>query len=228
MSAAPPAETTRALRLVEFNLHVARFAHRSWYEDALSDPGLAGALCDEQGRLRPRVEPQVSQWLLQELGLEGQMDWKLDRPQMRLWLLDRPALERLALELALAMHREWVVQVIDAARVRALAAKLGGEALRFVVQQLPDGCLHYQSPVVSLEGDLSLIDKELQAHGARTLVALLEPAWRAVRVRAQLFFDRALMLGNVPPLQPALCRRAVDLIYGQLLPRRFPQWAWCF
>jgi hypothetical protein len=166
--------------------------------------------------------------LLQELELQGEMDWKLDSPQMRLWLLDRPALERLALELALAMHREWVVRIIDATRVRALAAKVGEEALRFVVQELPGGCLHYQSPVVSLEGDLSLIDKELQEHGARTLVALLDPGWRAVRARAQLFFDRALMLGDVPPLQPALCRRALDLIRGQLLPRRFEEWAWCF
>jgi hypothetical protein len=230
VSATPSAavESARALRLVEFNLHVARFAHRSWYEHAVSDPGLAGAFCDEQGRLRPRVEPQVSQWLLQELELQGEMDWKLDSPQMRLWLLDRPALERLALELALAMHREWVVRIIDATRVRALAAKVGEEALRFMVQELPGGCLHYQSPVVSLEGDLSLIDKELREHGARTLVALLDPAWRAVRARAQLFFDRALMLGDVPPLQPALCRRALDLIRGQLLPRRFEEWAWCF
>jgi hypothetical protein len=221
-------EARQALRLVELNLHVARFAHRSWYEDALSVPGLAGALCDERGHLTMRVEPQVSQWLLQELGLHGQMDWQLDRPQMRLWLLDRPALERLALELALAMHREWLVQIIDAVRWRALAAKVGGEALRFVVEELPRGCLHYQVPVVSLGADLSLIDKHLQEHGARTLVALLDPAWRAVRARAQLFFDRALMLGEVPPLRPALCRRALDLIQGRLLPRRFPEWAWCF
>jgi hypothetical protein len=229
VNAAPPATVavTRALRLAELNLHVARFAHRSWYEHALSDLDVAGAWCDEQGRLTPRVEPQVSQWLLRELGLQGQMDWTLDSPPTRLWLLDRPALERLALELALAMHREWVVQIIDAARVRALAAKVGAEALRFVVQELPGGCLHYQTPVASLEGDLSRIDQELQDHGARTLVALLDPAWRAVRARAQLFFDRALRLGDMPPLQPALSRRALDLIYGQLLPRRLPQWAWC-
>jgi len=221
-------EARRALRLVEFNLHVARFAHRSWYEDALGDQGLARALCDESGRLATRVEPQVSEWLLQEVGLQAQMDWGLDGPQRRLWLLDRPALERLALELALAMHREWVLRIIDSVRLRALAAKVGAEALHFVVEELPGGCLHYQSPVVSLDADLSLLDKELKEYGARTLVALLEPAWGAVRGRAQLFFDRVLALGSVPPLNPPLLQRALDLIHGQLLPRRFPEWAWCF
>lgn len=218
----------RALRLVEFNMHVARFAHRSWYEDALGDARFAGVLCEESGRVAPRVESQVSQWLLQELGLAGQMDWELHEPHKRLWLLDGPALERLALELALAMHREWVVRVIDAVRWRALAAKVGGDALRFVVEELPGGCLHYQSPVVNLEADLSGVDKELVQHGARTLVALLEPAWGAVRGRAQLFFDRVLRLGGVPQLDPPLCQRALDLIQGRLVPRRFAEWAWCF
>ncbi len=218
----------RALRLVEFNLHVARFAHRSWYEHALRDPDLARVLCDESGRLTARAEPQVSQWLLQEIGLQSQMDWRLEERQKRLWLLDRPALERLALEVALAMHRDWLLKIIDSARLRALAAKVGAEALRFVVAELPQGCLHYQSPAVSFDADLSRLDLELKEHGARTLVALLEPAWRAVRGRAELCFDRALALGGVPALKPPLLERALDLIYGQLLPRRFSEWAWCF
>lgn len=217
-------EGKRALRVVEFNLHIACFTHRSWYEDALSDPSLAGSL------LAARVEPQVSQWLLQQLGLQAQMDWQMDEPRKRLWLLDRAALERLALELALTMHREWLVRIIDSVRLRALRAKVGEEALRFVVEELPQGCFHYQSPVVNLDADLTQVkvDVELKEQGARTLVALLEPAWRAVHGRARLFFDRALALEGVPPLRPALCQRALELIYGRLLPRRFPEWDWCF
>ena len=221
-------EARRALRLVEFNLHLARYAHRSWYENALVDPKLAVSVTEAPGRLLERVEPQVSQWLLQELGLAAQMDWDLDRPQKRLWLLDRRALEQLALGLALAMHREWLVQIIDSSQLRLLSAKVGAAWVRFVVEELPEGCLHYQTSVVSLNGDLSRLDAELKEQGVRTLIALLEPGWHAIRARAQLFFDRALQLESVPPLQPPLVRRALDLICGQLLPRRFPEWAWCF
>jgi hypothetical protein len=218
----------RALRLVEFNLHLARYAHRSWYENALADPKFAFWLGEESGHRAEELEPQVSQWLLHELGLQSQMDWNLDRPQKRVWLLDRQALEQLALELALAMHREWLVKIIDSNRVRALSAKVGAGLVRFVVEDLPEGCLHYQSLAVNLDGDLARLDEELKEQGIRTLVALLEPGWHAVRARASLFFDRALGLDSVPPLQPPLVRRALDLICGHLLPRRFPEWAWCF
>ena len=221
-------EVKRAVRLVEFNLHLARYAHRSWYENALAGPKAALLLGKEPGGLAREVEPHVSQWLLQELGLQAQMDWSLDRPQKRLWLLDKQALERLALELALAMHREWLVRIIDSNRVRAVSAKVGTSLVRFVVGDLPEGCLHYHSSVVNLDGDLSRLDEELKEQGIRTLVALLEPEWHAVRARASLFFDRALGLDSVPPLQSPLVRRALDLIGGHLLPRRFPEWAWCF
>jgi hypothetical protein len=228
MSAGTAEETQRAVRLVEFNLHLARYAHRSWYENALADPKTAFLLGEEPGRLARRVEPQVSQWLLQELGLQGQMDWNLNRPQERVWLLEKRALERLALELALAMHREWLVKIIDSNRVRALSAKVGAGLVRFVVEDLPEGSLHYQSLAANLDGDLTRLDEELKEQGIRTLVALLEPGWHAVRARASLFFDRALGLDSVPPLPSPLVRRALDLICGHLLPRRFPEWAWCF
>jgi hypothetical protein len=230
IAASPGIDARRAIRLVEFNVQILRFAHRSWYEDILSDQWFAHTWFDERGRVAARVEPEVSQWLLQELGLQAQMDWQMEEPRKRLWLLDRAALERLALELALSMHREWIVQIIDSVRLRALEAKVTAEALRFVVEELPGGCFQYQSPVVGLDADLSLvdIDAQLKEQGTRTLMALLEPAWAAVRGRAQLFFDRGLKLDRVPPLEPALCERALDLLYGRLLPRRFPEWAWCF
>jgi hypothetical protein len=150
-------------------------------------------------------------------------------PQKRLWLLGGRTLERLARELALAMHREWLAQVIDATRVRALEAKVDAEALQFVVREVPPGAFHYQQPAVSFEGDLSRdIRSELTEQGVRTLMALLQPAWRAVRGRAQLFFDRGRALGEVAPFEPEQCQRALELIYGHLIPRRFPEWAWCF
>jgi hypothetical protein len=224
-----PVAAQRALRLVELNLHLARYAHRSWYEEALSDPTLAPVMLDERTQLRTELEPYVSDWLLHERGLSLDMDWDMQEPQKRVWLLDRPSLERLALELALAMHREWVVQIIDSARLRALAAAVGADALRFVIEEVPAGYFHYQEPLVSFDGQpTSDVAAELREYGVRTLMALLEPTWRAVRGRAQLFFNRDLGLDEVTSLAPALSRRALDLISQRLIPRRFPEWAWCF
>jgi YOP proteins translocation protein K (YscK) len=209
----------RALRLVEFNLHVARFAHRSWWGNAVPEG---------DWRAADRVEPQMSAWLLREVGLEADMDWDLHEPQKRLWLLDGATLQRLAAELALAMHRQWLLQVIDGARLRGLADAVGEPALRFVVGELPQGSFHYQSPQVRLVGAATAeLRTGLIEEGARTLIALLQPAWRAVRGRAQLHFERSRGLAAVPAFEPQHCKRALELICGWLIPRRFPEWAWC-
>jgi hypothetical protein len=190
---------------------------------------IGARIFDARGHIAVRCERHVSGWLLRELGLQAQMDWEMAEPQKRLWLLDGPSLERLALELALAMHREWLVRVIDATRWRALQAKVGADALRFVVKEVPVGCFHYQSPLVSFGTDaVGDIGTELKEHGVRSLIALLQPTWLAVRGRAQLYFDRAQQLGDVAPFEPTHSQRALELICGRLIPRRFPQWAWCF
>jgi hypothetical protein len=218
----------RVLRLVEFNLHVGRFAHSSWYSDAVREHGRSAAMIDSRGGLRDRVESQVSVWLLREVGLEGLFDWDLHEPQKRLWLLDGSALQRLSLELALAMHRQWLLQVIDGTRLRALADAVGEPALRFVVGELPQDSFHYQSPQVRLFGTTTgELRSGLLEQGARTLIALLQPAWREVRIRAQLHFDRSQDLAAVPAFEPQHCKRALELICGWLIPRRFPEWAWC-
>jgi hypothetical protein len=218
-----------ALRLSEFNLHTARFAHRSWYSDSGRAPALGAAIFDEHGNVNSRVESQVSSWLMQELGLHEEEDWQMSEQQKRVWLLDTPSLARLSQELALAMHRDWLVRIIDGARIRILQAKIGNSALRFVVEEVPQGSFHYSAPVASFETDTSqeLTDRLRQA-GARSLMALLQPAWRAVRGRAALHFERSWGLDAVPPFDAEQCRRALELICGRLIPRRFPEWAWLF
>lgn len=217
------------MRLVEFNLHPARFAHRSWFGALSNEPTMSEAVFAAGGRAAGRCEPGLSCWLLEELGLQGEMDWQMSELPKRIWLLDGPALERLALEVALCMHREWLVRLIDARQLRALYEKVDREAVRFAIQEIPEGAFQYKSPIVSFEHDVSIdLAAELQDHGARTLLALLLPTWRAVRTRAQLYFDRAKALGGVSPLEPAHSRRALELICDRLIPRRFPQWAWCF
>jgi hypothetical protein len=220
--------TKRALRLVEFNLHVARFAHPSWYARSVPGSLRSAAKSDARGGLHDRVESQVSVWLLREVGLDAAMDWDLLEPQKRLWLLDASALQRLAMELALAMHRRWLLQVIGGARLRTVAKAVGEPALRFVVSELPEDSFHYQAPEVRLDADATgELRSELLEQGARTLIALLQPAWRAVRGRALLHFDRGQNLAAVPPFGPQHCTRALELICGWLIPRRFPEWAWC-
>jgi hypothetical protein len=210
-------------------LHLARFAHRSWFGALSSELTEREAMFEAGGRPAVRCEPWLSRWLLEELGLQGEMDWEMNELPKRIWLLDGPALERLALELALCMHREWLVRVIDARHLRALYEKVDREAVRFVIQEVPEGAFHYESAVVSFERDAPIdLPGELKDHGVRTLLALLRPTWRAVRARAELYFDRAKALGDAPPLEPAHSRRALELLCDRLIPRRFPQWAWCF
>ena len=199
-------------RLTQFNFHVARFAHPSWHA---------------QEHVNARSEPQLSEWLLQELGLQEAFDWEMSESQRRLWLMDTPSLLRLSEETALAMHRDWLVRIIDGTHVRALITKVESDALRFVVQDVAPGSFHYHAPIVSFDGKSELHSK-LQAAGARTLVALLQPEWRAARGRALLNFDRAWRLEDVPSFAGEQSRRALDLIVGTLIPRRFPEWAWLF
>jgi len=203
-----------AARLTQFNFHVARFAHPSWHG---------------QEHIAARAEPALSASLLQELGLQDQFEWEMTEPQQRIWLLDTPTLTRLAEETALAMHREWLVRVIDGMRVRALVTTIDRQALRFVIEEVSEGSFHYHAPVVSFDTDSPHeLRAKLQTAGARTLIALLSPEWRAIRGRAQLHFDRSWKLDEVPPFGSDHGRRALELIVGTLIPRRFPEWAWLF
>lgn len=218
-----------AVRLVEFNLHPARYAHQSWYPSVMDTTPLREAISDPRADAFARAEPHLSRWLLREMGLQAELDWEMREPQKRLWLLDAPSLARLARELALAMHREWLLRVIDATRWRALEESLGGQALRFVVEEVPEGAFQYRAPLVNFETQPPAeAAAELTTQGVQTLMALLQPNWRAVRCRAQLYFDRSKDLASVPPFEAQQCERALALICGTLLPRRFPEWAWCF
>jgi hypothetical protein len=203
-----------AAHLTRFNFHVARFAHPSWHG---------------QEQVVTRAEPALSASVLQELGLQDEFDWEMTEPQRRIWLLDTQTLLRLGEETALAMHRDWLVRIIDGTRVRALLTKIDRDALRFVIQEVAEGSFHYHSPIVSFGADPPQdIRPTLQAAGARTLIALIHPTWHAVRGRAPLHFDRSWKLDEVPPFDSEQGQRALELIVGKLIPRRFPEWAWLF
>jgi hypothetical protein len=127
------------------------------------------------------------------------------------------------------MHREWVLQVIDAKWLRSLNTSVGESAVRFVIEEMPKGECRHRSPTVNFATESATeLGRQLQEAGARTLIALLHPAWRAVRGRAQLYFDRSQKLGDVTPFDAGQCEQALELICGWLVPRRFPEWGWCF
>lgn len=212
-----------AARLVEFNMHVARFAHYSWYPGALR-----GVVVDAHGCIDARAEPALSRWLLKELDLQQDMDWQMDEPQKRLWLLDGPGIGRLSYELSLAMHRDWLAREIDGSRLRVLQQKIDPEARRFAVEEAPEGLFRHRSPRVDFERDAPAeIEAALRADGARTLLSMLQPQWYAVQGRAQLYFERLASYG-VASLSAGRCDKALELICAHLIPRRLPQWAWLF
>jgi YOP proteins translocation protein K (YscK) len=212
------------MRLVEFNLHVARFAHPSWFPSALSS-----RVFDSQGKLDKRAEPRLSEWLLRKFGLDHEMDWQMSEWSKRLWLLDRPSLDRLTYELAVALHREVLARVVDRARVQLLQEKLDPEVWRFVVEEVPEGHFRPSSPTVDFErAEAEQLRAALTKDGACTLLALLQPTWRAVCGRARLRFNISLAHSEIPPLEPARREHALELICTQLIAKRFPQWAWLF
>ncbi len=211
-------------RLVEFNLHVARIADRSWYPKLLKGipDSTAPTAFDE------RRERHLSKCLLQMLGLEHIMDWTMREPQKRLFLLDRPSLTKLAYELSVAMHREWLARVIDGSRLRGLRARIETQAWRFAVEGVPDGMFRHRSPTVDFEsGAPEELTATLQRDGARVLLALMQPAWLAASQRARLRFDREAGVG-VAAFGAERQEKALELICDHLIPKRLPRWAWLF
>lgn len=208
--------------LIDFNVLVARFAHRSWFPPTVDElfgcHGVGGGL----GELKS------SEWLLEELDLWRQMDWGMEERQKRLWLLDLKDLERLSYDVSLAMHRDWLARVIDGARVRELHSKIDPLAWRFVVEKVPADGVRHRSAVVDFERALAgEIAERLRRDGVSTLMSLLQPTWRPVCLRARLRFDRMAAF-EATGLTTSHCDQVLELICNHVIPQRLPQWAWLF
>lgn len=209
-------------RLIDFNLHPANSAHASWYPLPL-----AAQLRAADGRIGPRIEADISRWMLGELGLDKHFDWQMRETQKRWWLMDRPSLERLTRELSIVMHREVLARVIDRSQLQRMQQQTGEDIWHFAVEQVPDGSLCHRAPTVNFsDGHSERLENAWKEDGARTLLRLLHPTWWAVRGRAELRFDRTLQVRHDAPMDAESCDRAVELISNHLIPRRLPQWAW--
>jgi YOP proteins translocation protein K (YscK) len=173
------------MQLVEFNLHVARIAHPSWLP-----PGLRRVVYNGQGVLKPEAERSLSDWLLDEHDLRRHMDWQMHEPEKRLWLLDGASLSRLAVELSVLLHREWLVRVIDGAYLRKLSAQVDPALLRSLADSVPRDAPCHSVPQVSFTAAAADdVGAKLHADGMRVLLSLLNPFWRAVCGRARLRLD---------------------------------------
>ena len=212
------------MHLVDFNLHPARSAHRSWLPGVLSSVAF-----DARGRLDARVDTPVSQWLLGEADASDGMDWQMEQPEKRIWLLDPPSLEKLAFELAAVAHRDSIARIIDRERVQVVQRALGSSLWSFVLEDVPERLRGFASRGVDFDrAPAATLETALRAEGVRSLFGLLAPEWRAVRARATLRFEASLTR-DVPPLLDGVRRDSlVKLIRDHLIARRLPQWAWLF
>jgi hypothetical protein len=228
VAAAKQSGGARTLRLVEFNLHIARLAHRSWYEQMLPERFSQNARPGSGGGIGARAEPKVSAWLLRQHDLHETFDWDMSEPAKRPWLLDPSALNHLCGLLSLAMHRQWLLRIIKGSQLRALREAAGPEDFRLVIDELASLSFHHLSPTVDLDLEPAALRSSLRDDGARTLFRLLDTTWRAVRGRAVLRFERGTIRGGEPAFATDCRDAALELICGRLIPRRLPEWVWLF
>jgi hypothetical protein len=209
-------------RLSDFNVRVARIAHRSWIPENVQP-----LVFDAQGALHPRAEKWISEWLLETHDLLHEMDWQMKEPQKRIWLLDSASLMRLTRELSTVMHRHFLLRTIDGPRLRDLRSRIDPVLWRLMVEEMPsDAPGHDQARVHFLNREPADLEAELIADGSQTLLALLAPEWRAVCGRARLRFAANQSVGAMN--DPSAADRVLALVCGWLVPRRLPQWAWLF
>ena len=221
-------------RLTEFNVHVARIAHRSWIPESVRP-----FVFNVQGALHPRAEKWISEWLLETHDLRREMDWQMKEPQKRIWLLDSPSLARLTRELSIVMHRNELMQTIDGVCLREIRSRVDPVLWRLMVEELPaDAPCHAHAHVSFLNRVPQELEADLIEDGSRTLMALLRPEWRAVCGRARLRFAATRDDGQSAGIQGSdqdmtsttwIAESGVmSFVCDWLVPRRLPQWAWLF
>jgi hypothetical protein len=125
------------------------------------------------------------------------------------------------------MHRDWLVRVIDGARLREIRSRIDPVLWRLMVEEMPGNAAHHTEPRVEFLSRMPRsLEADLLADGARTLSSLIRPEWQAVALRARLRFDAAW--GDVPGAETTRADAVMALTSTWLVPRRLPQWAWLF
>lgn len=207
-----------AVQKARFNLDLAAYTHPSW----------AGPVVSLAHDGRWRRSGAVSRWLAEEAGVAGVFDWRMKETAKRVFLLDRPDIDRVALELGAALQRRAIGREVRRDRVLALREAFGPALLDFVL----DSAAHLP-PVDTAAGPAELVDASalrVHAHrlGAQALWKLLDPAWTAVRGRSALLFEREWRIQSLEPHPRNAHKAVVAFLLDTLFPKRMPECGWLF
>lgn len=215
---APPAPCVAV-----FNLEPGRYVHRSWLPRRpvmLRPPGIAVA---------PAGHHALSAWLVQAHGLDSGFDWDLRAPAKRVFLARTDWLERLQLEVGLALHREALAHAIDGDRQRQIRALPGldAEALHFALVKAPrEPAAPGPRSFDALLCTPARAALRLRREGARVLLGLLDPQWVSVRARAALRLPRGVHGAGRWAANEDDRHRWARYVFAELIPGRFEPWLW--
>jgi YOP proteins translocation protein K (YscK) len=206
--------------IADFNLRPAGYVDSSWL------PADWPAALGQPDSLQPLSRDVLSNWLLQRHGLTQQFCFDFSQPERRYALLTRAAFQGLALYLGLVVCRDRVRTVIDKATVARLIDNLGSRAYEFAVFKAPATPL--RAYAVAFEPGRVPLPRQLLSQGARVLLALFEPAWRAIGGRVRLKLPREVAEAAPLALSRSEQRSAREVLAARVIPEGFAQWAWLF
>jgi len=214
-----PAEQRWATALIRFNMEPARYAHQSWL------PAWSSQASDQ-------LLSRLSVELLATHKLASTFDWKMAVPASRLFMMDRAALERVALVMGIASHRNRLRQIVFKSHLEALRAALGDAADTLwmpFAESLP------RSPTrLAIRWDpfdTDALTAELRYAGYLHLFHLLEPSRTehyAAAMRAAFCVPREVAAVERPAVDEEQSLRASNTIINEVIPHWAPAWTWLF
>ena len=214
-----PAEQRWATALIQFNMEPARYAHQSWLPAWSSH-------ASEQLLSRLSVE------LLASHKLESIFDWKMAVPASRLFMMDRAALERMALIMGIASHRNRLRQIVFKPHLEALRAALGDTVDTLwmpFAESLPRSSIRLAIQWNPL--DIDGLTAELRNAGYLHLLQLLEPSrpeHHAAAMRAAFCVSREVAKAERPAVDDEQSLRASNTLINEVIPHWAPAWTWLF
>jgi len=209
-----------AVRIADFNLQLATYAHSSWAGELATN-------ADAQGWRSNRV---VSRILAYHAGVLDVHDWRMEEQSKRIFLMDVDDVQRLALELGVSLQREHLAVQVRRERVLAMRAAFGEELMSFLYDEVPASLPFAPSGPPKANGlDAGELRQQAGRLGAQALLALLGADWMAVKRRAVLMFDRSWNLDSkAEGLSGRSHKTLLSFVVEKLITKRLPQWQWLY
>lgn len=208
---------------LRFDAQPALYADPSW---------LPGWAVNSPRPLPLRIERELSNWLLAVQQVGAPSDWGACCGAARLFMIDAPARDAVALAVGVAAQRGVLRQVVLQARIKSLQQALG-DALDTLWSPLAESVPH-ETQTLSLswrEFDAAALRQTLQHAGLRQLLRLLnpaDPAQHPMAARAALCAPRLWPQPAQPVLDAAQTERLSALIVQTAVPQWASAWTWLF